>query len=89
MSEKITGGSGQFEWFRRIGATEEAVMVLNDQPMLFTTLIVVIVALILESVLIWYISFATRKPEQKKKKGAGPKKIWGRLTSFFPRAFRR
>lgn len=91
MSEKITGGSGQFEWFRSIGATEEAVMVLNDQPILFTILIVVIVGLILQSLLIWYIHFATRKPEQKKKKADQKKggKSGNGLKSFFPPALRR
>ena len=59
---------GQFDWFARIGATPQAVAVLNDQPMLFTILLVVLVAIILQCVLIWYIHFATLKPEQKKKK---------------------
>lgn len=62
---------GQFDWFASIGATPQAVAVLNDQPELFTILIVVLIALIAEIVLIWYIHFATMKPEQKKKK---PKK---------------
>ena len=62
---------GQFDWFSSIGATPQAVAVLNDQPELFTILIVVLIALIAEIVLIWYIHFATMKPEQKKKK---PKK---------------
>lgn len=88
MSEKITGGSGQFEWFRSIGATEEAVMVLNDQPILFTILLVVLVSLILQSLLIWYIHFATRKPEQKKKKD-DKKGNSGGLRSFLPAALRR
>lgn len=89
-AEKLTGGSGQFEWFRSIGATEEAVMVLNDQPILFTILLVALIALILEGVLIWYISFATRKPEQKKKKEEkkkGDKKAG--IKGFFPPALRR
>ncbi|ORY56067.1 uncharacterized protein BCR38DRAFT_356053 [Pseudomassariella vexata] len=59
---------GQFDWFSKIGATPQAVAVLNDQPYLFTILLVVLVSLILESVLIWYIHYATMKPEQKKKK---------------------
>lgn len=41
---------------------------LNDQPILFTILLIVLVAIILQCVLIWYIHFATLKPEQKKKK---------------------
>ncbi|KAK5660947.1 hypothetical protein OQA88_12322 [Cercophora sp. LCS_1] len=70
---------GQFDWFGSIGATPEAVAVLNDQPILFTILIIVLVAVILEIVLIWYIHFATMKPEQKvkkdkPKKGAAPAK---------------
>jgi cytoskeletal protein RodZ len=59
---------GQFDWFGSIGATPEAVAVLNDQPILFTILLVVLVALILQGVLLWYIHFATLKPEQKVKK---------------------
>jgi predicted membrane protein len=62
---------GQFGWFAKIGATPEAVNVLNDQPVLFTILIVVLLAVILQCLLIWYIHFATMKPEQKKKE---PKK---------------
>ena len=84
MSEKLTGGGDRFQWFRSIGATEEAVMTLNDQPVLFTILLVVLVSLILEGVLIWYIHFATRKPEQMKKK-EGKKG----LASFIPSALRR
>ena len=56
---------GQFDWFSKIGATPEAVAVLNDQPILFTILLVVLVAMALEIVLIWYIHYATLKPEQK------------------------
>ncbi|EFQ29984.1 hypothetical protein CGRA01v4_01139 [Colletotrichum graminicola] len=59
---------GQFDWFRSIGATPEAVAVLNDQPILFTILLVALLAIILECVLLWYIHFATLKPEQQKKK---------------------
>ncbi|KAL7933485.1 hypothetical protein V8C35DRAFT_304529 [Trichoderma chlorosporum] len=64
---------GQFDWFKKIGATDEAVAVLNDQPYLFTTLVVVIVVLLAESGLLWFIHWATFKPSQKKapaKKGA-------------------
>jgi hypothetical protein len=32
---------GQFDWFGSIGATPEAVAVLNDQPILFTILLIV------------------------------------------------
>jgi hypothetical protein len=66
---------GQFGWFAKIGATPQAVAVLNDQPILFTIMLVVLATIILLSVSIWYIDFATRKPEQKKKKekkGAKP-----------------
>ncbi|KAH6996767.1 hypothetical protein EDB80DRAFT_882924 [Ilyonectria destructans] len=33
---------GQFDWFSSIGATDEAVAVLNDQPILFTILLIVL-----------------------------------------------
>jgi hypothetical protein len=85
----------QFGWFKVIGATDEAVMVLNDQPILFTILLVVLVSLIVHGVLLWYIHFATLKPEQKKKKTAakpGDKKgagAAGRIKGFFPPALRR
>ncbi|KAK8094561.1 hypothetical protein PG997_001246 [Apiospora hydei] len=59
---------GQFDWFLKIGATPEAVAVLNDQPILFTILLVALVAIILECTLLWYIHHATLKPEQLKKK---------------------
>ncbi|KAF7539849.1 hypothetical protein G7Z17_g12333 [Cylindrodendrum hubeiense] len=57
---------GQFDWFSAIGATDEAVAVLNDQPILFTILLIVLVAVILQFVLHWYIGYATLKPEQRK-----------------------
>lgn len=57
---------GQFDWFSSIGATDEAVAVLNDQPILFTILLIVLVTLILQFVLHWYIGYATLKPEQRK-----------------------
>ncbi|KAI1102298.1 hypothetical protein F4804DRAFT_313351 [Jackrogersella minutella] len=60
--------SGQFGFMAKIGASPAAVATLNDQPYIFTILVVVLVALILQSVLIWYIHSATMKPEQKKKK---------------------
>ncbi|KAK0651436.1 hypothetical protein B0T16DRAFT_453901 [Cercophora newfieldiana] len=44
---------GQFDWFGSIGATPQAVAVLNDQPILFTILIIVLVAVILQIVLLW------------------------------------
>ncbi|KAK4142978.1 uncharacterized protein C8A04DRAFT_29378 [Dichotomopilus funicola] len=59
---------GQFDFFAKIGATPQAVATLNDQPILFTILIVALIAIILQCVFIWYIHFATLKPEQKKKK---------------------
>ncbi|KAK4202596.1 hypothetical protein QBC40DRAFT_251996 [Triangularia verruculosa] len=65
---------GQFDWFSSIGATPEAVAVLNDQPILFTILLVVLVAITLEILLIWYIHYATMKPEQKKAKEDKKKK---------------
>ncbi|KAH6990617.1 hypothetical protein BKA56DRAFT_667168 [Ilyonectria sp. MPI-CAGE-AT-0026] len=57
---------GQFDWFSSIGATDEAVAVLNDQPILFTILLIVLVTLILQFVLHWYIGYVTLKPEQRK-----------------------
>ncbi|PHH66452.1 hypothetical protein CDD81_7507 [Ophiocordyceps australis] len=57
-----------FNWLKSVGATNEAVAVLNDQPSLFVSLIAVIVGLIVQGLLLWYIHFATLKPEQKKKK---------------------
>ncbi|CAM1504135.1 Fc.00g017260.m01.CDS01 [Cosmosporella sp. VM-42] len=65
---------GQFDWFKKIGATDEAVAVLNDQPILFTILLVALVGMILQGVLIWYINYATMKPEQRKKKDKKDKK---------------
>lgn len=65
---------GQFDWFRSIGATPEAVATLNAQPLLFYILIAVLVSLIGEGVLIWFIHYATMKPEQKKKKTKEPAK---------------
>ncbi|KAK1782837.1 hypothetical protein QBC45DRAFT_292037, partial [Copromyces sp. CBS 386.78] len=56
---------GQFDWFLKIGATPQAVAVLNDQPILFTILVVVLIAVILQCVLLWYIHYATLKPEQR------------------------
>ncbi|KAK6067058.1 hypothetical protein SCUP234_11774 [Seiridium cupressi] len=61
-------GGGQFGWFLKIGATPEAVAVLNDQPYLFVELLVVLVIIGLQITLHWYIHYATMKPEQKKKK---------------------
>ncbi|KAI1418274.1 hypothetical protein F5Y13DRAFT_184785 [Hypoxylon sp. FL1857] len=65
-TKRLAGG--QFGFMAKIGATDAAVATLNDQPYLFTILVVVLVALILQSILIWYIHYATMKPEQKKKK---------------------
>ncbi|CAJ2511609.1 Uu.00g072340.m01.CDS01 [Anthostomella pinea] len=60
--------SGQFGFMSKIGATDEAVAVLNDQPYVFTILVVVLVIIIAQITLHWYIHYATMKPEQKKKK---------------------
>ncbi|KHN95860.1 Nck-associated protein 1 [Metarhizium album ARSEF 1941] len=57
-----------FEWLHKVGATKEAIAVLNDQPHLFTDLLLVLLGLGLQCLLIWYIHHATKKPEQKKKK---------------------
>ncbi|UKZ82077.1 hypothetical protein TrVFT333_009861 [Trichoderma virens FT-333] len=74
---------GQFDWFKKIGATDEAVAVLNDQPYLFTTLVVVIVVLLAEGGLLYFIHWATFKPSQKKapKKGGAAKPSGGGLLS--------
>ncbi|KAI0854011.1 hypothetical protein F5Y00DRAFT_224258 [Daldinia vernicosa] len=70
---------GQFGFMSKIGATDAAVRTLNDQPYLFTILVVVLITLILESVFIWFIHYATLKPEQKKKKEPkGGKKAGGK-----------
>lgn len=58
--------SGQFGFLKSLGATDEAVAVLNDQPQVFVTLVLVLVGLIAQCGLIWYIHYATMKPEQKK-----------------------
>ncbi|KAI1753683.1 hypothetical protein F4782DRAFT_529100 [Xylaria castorea] len=63
-----SANSGQFDWLGKIGATREAIATLNDQPYVFFVLVAALVILILEGVFIWYIHFATMKPEQKKKK---------------------
>ncbi|KAK1639849.1 hypothetical protein BDP81DRAFT_391903 [Colletotrichum phormii] len=55
---------GQFDWFRSIGATPEAVAVLNDQPILFTILLIVLVAVTLQG----------KKKKEPKKGGKGGKK---------------
>ncbi|KXJ96582.1 hypothetical protein Micbo1qcDRAFT_229446 [Microdochium bolleyi] len=60
--------SGQFGFMRSLGATDEAVAVLNDQPYIFTILMVVIVCIALQITLHWYIHYATMKPEQRKAK---------------------
>ncbi|KAK4101510.1 hypothetical protein N658DRAFT_507080 [Parathielavia hyrcaniae] len=59
---------GQFDWIGGIGATPQAVAALNDQPILFTILLIVLLAVTLQGVLLWYIHYATLKPEQKAKK---------------------
>ncbi|KAH8197815.1 hypothetical protein TruAng_008013 [Truncatella angustata] len=64
---EINGG-GQFGWFLKIGATPEAVAVLNDQTFLFPQLLAVLVIISLQITCHWYIHYATLKPEQKKKK---------------------
>jgi len=58
--------SGQFGFMSKLGATDEAVAVLNDQPYIFTILMVVIVCIALQITLHWYIHYATMKPEQRK-----------------------
>ncbi|POR32324.1 Uncharacterized protein TPAR_07478 [Tolypocladium paradoxum] len=41
-----------FDWLKSVGATNEAVAVLNDQPNLFVNLLVVIVGLMVQCLLI-------------------------------------
>ncbi|PNY24083.1 Uncharacterized protein TCAP_05979 [Tolypocladium capitatum] len=57
-----------FSWLKSVGATDQAVAVLNDQPNLFVNLILVLVGLTVQCLLIWGIHFATLKPGQKKTK---------------------
>lgn len=65
--------SANFEFMLKLGATPEAVAVLNDQPYIFTILLVVIVVIALQITLHWYIHYATLKPEQIKAKEAKKK----------------
>lgn len=62
----------QFDWFSAIGATDEAVAVLNDQPIVFWILLVALLANISLGLIIWWIHKATLKPEQMKKKDKKP-----------------
>lgn len=57
-----------FDWLKAIGGTDKAVATLNADPRLFTILIIVFASLIAETLFIWFIHYATLKPEQKKKK---------------------
>ncbi|KAI1364218.1 hypothetical protein F5Y08DRAFT_339852 [Xylaria arbuscula] len=65
---------GQFAFLHSIGATPEAVATLNDQPWVFFVLVAALVLCILEGLFIWYIHFATMKPEQRKAKEDAKKK---------------
>ncbi|KKA30105.1 hypothetical protein TD95_003059 [Thielaviopsis punctulata] len=73
------GDTGQFGWFLKLGATPEAVATLNDQPVIFTVLLIVITVIAAQFGLMYWIHAATLKPEQikakadKKKKKAGGK----------------
>ncbi|KAL2890230.1 hypothetical protein HOO65_020772 [Ceratocystis lukuohia] len=62
------GDTGSFGWFLSLGATPEAVAVLNDQPVIFTVLLIVLNVLIFQGGILWYIHHATMKPEQRKAK---------------------
>lgn len=73
---------GQFDFMSSVGASRQAVAVLNDQPQLFTTLVLVIVGLLAQCGFIAFIHFATRKPEQKKKKD-GKGKTGGKIGARF------
>lgn len=61
-----------FDWLKKIGATDAAVAAVNDQPSLLINVLVVLIGLGLECLLVWYIHFATLKPEQRKKKVKKP-----------------
>lgn len=80
---------GQFDWFGKIGATPQAVAVLNDQPSLFVILIVVLIGLVLQGLLIWYIHYATLKPEQRKQKDTKSKKGGDEKKKAGPPALRK
>ncbi|GAO14622.1 hypothetical protein UVI_02009260 [Ustilaginoidea virens] len=58
----------KFDWLTSVGATREAVAVLNDQPNLLVDLVLVLIGLGLQCLLVWYIHYATMKPEQKEKR---------------------
>ncbi|KAI6781836.1 uncharacterized protein J7T54_005002 [Emericellopsis cladophorae] len=58
----------QFGFMKRVGASDRAVAVLNDQPQLFTTLVLVLVGLAAQCGFLYFIHYATLKPEQKNKK---------------------
>ncbi|KAI0025128.1 hypothetical protein F4780DRAFT_775137 [Xylariomycetidae sp. FL0641] len=64
----------KFAFMAKIGATNEAVAVLNDQPYVFTILVVSLLVQISLMVFIWFIHWATYKPEQKKAKEDAKKK---------------
>lgn len=61
-----------FDWLKKIGATDAAVAAVNSQPSLLINVLVVLIGLGLECLLVWYIHFATLKPEQRKKKAKKP-----------------
>ncbi|PHH74220.1 hypothetical protein CDD80_3221 [Ophiocordyceps camponoti-rufipedis] len=63
-----------FDFLKSVGATQEAVAVLNDQPKVFATIIAVLIGLTVELGILAAIHFATLKPEQKKKKKKKEKK---------------
>ncbi|KAG6042241.1 hypothetical protein E4U41_002584 [Claviceps citrina] len=63
-----------FDWLKKVGATNEAVAVLSDQPNLFVNLLLVLAGLSAQCLLIWYIHYATLKPEQAEKKNKKNKK---------------
>ncbi|KAL6892290.1 hypothetical protein GGI43DRAFT_413640 [Trichoderma evansii] len=73
---------GQFDWFKKIGATDEAVAVLNDQPYLFTVLIVVLVTLTAQGGVLYLIHWATFKDSQKKKPKQGAKSGGGLISKL-------
>ncbi|KAG6170470.1 hypothetical protein E4U11_002381 [Claviceps purpurea] len=61
-----------YDWLKKVGATNEFVAVLNDQPHLGLNFLLVLAGLAVQCLLIWFIHFATLKPEQSKKKVKKP-----------------
>ncbi|KAG5966773.1 hypothetical protein E4U58_002427 [Claviceps cyperi] len=61
-----------YDLLKKVGATNELIAVLNDQPQLGLDFLLVLAGLAVQCLLIWFIHFATLKPEQTKKKTKKP-----------------